>query len=113
MSDDRSSAWLHSGIVAAALGASLCCVLPLAVALLGVGSAAAAAWLAPLRPYLLLLTFGLLGAAFYRDYRPRPCAPGEACALPAARRRQRILLWSVALLALALMAFPYYVGWLF
>lgn len=101
------------GAVLAALGASLCCILPVAVAVLGVGSAALGAKLEPLRPVFLVLTIAILGYAFYRAYRVEPCAPGQACAVPSNRRRQRIVLWIVAAVALALTTFPYYAGSLF
>lgn len=101
------------GALLAAAGASLCCILPVAVALLGVGSAAAAAQFEPYRPYLLAATAALLAFAFYRAYQPIRCEPGETCAVPAHRRRNRILLWLVAVLALGLVAFPYYSSWLF
>ena len=107
------SLWLNAGTVLAALGASVCCILPVAVAILGVGSAALGAELEPFRPYLMLLTAGLLGFAFYQAYKPQKCEPGEACAVPESRRRHRLVLWVVAVLAVVLMAFPYYVSWLF
>ncbi len=102
-----------AGALVAALGASLCCILPIGVALLGVGSAAAAARFEPYRPYFLAVTAALLGFAFYRAYRPVACVPGEACAEPSDRRRNRILLWVVALVAVGLLAFPYYAAWLY
>lgn len=109
----RETTWLGAGAVVTAVGASLCCILPVAVALLGVGSAALAATLEPLRPWMTSGTLGILGFAFYRAYRTAPCEPGEACAVPAGRRRQRILLWLAGAVALALLSFPYYVSWLF
>ncbi len=104
--------WLNVGTVLAAFGASLCCILPVAVAFLGVGSAALGAQLEPYRPYFLGLTVVFLGFAFFQAYKPvkSDCAPGEVCAVPASRRRQRLLLWSIAIAALALMTFPYYIG---
>ena len=75
------------GAVLAAFGASLCCILPVGVAVIGVGSAALGAKLEPFRPYLLVLTVAILGYAFYRAYRPEKCEPGQACAVPANRRR--------------------------
>jgi mercuric ion transport protein len=113
MEEAKKDTLLGAGAVAAAIGASLCCILPVAVAVLGVGSAAAAARFEPYRPYLLATTAALLAFAFYRAYKPVACAPGEACAVPANRRRHRIALWMVAALALALIAFPYYSTWLF
>ena len=97
----------------AAFGASLCCILPVAVAVLGVGSAALAVKLEPWRPWLAGLTVPFLGFAFYQAYKPIDCAPGQACAVPASRRRNRIVLWIVAIAAVVLMAFPYYASWLF
>lgn len=110
METTRKSIWIHLGTIAAALGASLCCIVPVAVALLGVGSAALGAKLEPFRPYFLVLTLAILGFAFYQAYKPQKCEPGEACAVPASRRRQRVLLWIVAVVAVALMSFPYYVN---
>ncbi len=94
---------------AAALGASACCAGPLLLVLLGVGGAWGARLVAlePYQPYFVAAALLCFGYAFHRLYRaPRGCAPGEACSLPAVRRRQRIVFWLVALAAAALMAFP-------
>lgn len=112
MEETRKTLFLNAGTVLAAVGASLCCTLPVAVAVLGVGSAALGTAFEPFRPYLAGLTVLLLGFAFYRAYRPVKCEPGETCAVPASRRRHRIVLWIVAIVALALLAFPYYASWL-
>src|SRR3989338_8644344 len=90
-----------AGAVVAALAASACCIGPLVLAVLGVGSAASALALAPYRPWLLGASFLLLGAAFSLPYR-RPagaCAPDEACATPR-MRRGRLLLWLATLVVL-------------
>ncbi len=110
----NGTSWLGLGAVAAAIGASLCCVLPVVVAFAGVGSAAFGAVVEPFRPYLTALTVLLLGFAFYQAYRPQDteCAPGELCAVPENRRRQRMLLWIVTAAALALLTFPYYISWI-
>ena len=104
---------MSTGIVAA-VGASICCILPVAVAFLGVGSAALGATFEPFRPYLLGLTALLLSGAFYQSYKPREddCAPGESCAMPENRRRNRIFLWVIAGVALLLVTFPYYIEWI-
>jgi mercuric ion transport protein len=112
MEETRKNLFLNTGTVLAAVGASLCCILPVAVAVLGVGSAALGAAHEPFRPYFAGFTVLLLGFAFYRAYKPVKCEPGEACAVPASRRRHRIVLWVVAAVAVALMAFPYYASWL-
>jgi mercuric ion transport protein len=112
MEDSKKNAALGVGAVLAALGASLCCILPVAVAILGVGSAALGAKVEFLRPWLAVLTIVILGVAHYQAYKPVECAPGDACAVPANRRRHRILLLMVTILAIVLMAFPYYISWL-
>lgn len=100
----------------AALGASLCCVAPLALVTVGLGGA----WLTqltalePLRPLWLALTGLFFGVAGYRLYvRPEDCSPGDACAAPPVRQRQRIAFWAVGLFALALVTFPWYAQYLF
>lgn len=112
METTNKAVWLGAGTVFAAIGASLCCILPVAVAVLGVGSAALGAQLEPLRPYFLGLTIAFLSLAFFQAYKPQKCAPGEVCAVPESRRRYRIMLWIVAILAIVLVTFPYYVAWL-
>lgn len=113
MSAAEDTKLLSVGALFTAFGASLCCILPVAVAVLGVGSAALATKLEPLRPWMAGATVLLLGFAFYRAYRPVACDPDEACALPENRTRHRLLLWIVATLAILLLTFPYYVAWLF
>ena len=107
--------WTTSGSLiagaAAAIGASACCAGPLLLVVLGIGGAWGVRLVAleAYQPWFLVAALGFFGAAFYRLYRtPAVCMPGEACAVPAVRRRQRVIFWVVALLAAALMAFPLY-----
>jgi mercuric ion transport protein len=107
-------AFLAAGL-AAAFGATACCFGPLALVALG----ASGAWLAgmralePLQPVFLAATLAFLGVAFHRLYvAPRRCAPDEACAIEAVLKRQRAAFWLVAVAALAMLAFPFYVPWL-
>lgn len=113
-SGPKSHSLVMVGSVIAAIGASLCCTLPLIFALTGFSILGASAYFNTLRPYLLVVTFALLGLAFYYAYRPLPqksgCAPGTACSQPATRRSARIVLWLVAALVIAMAAFPYYSG---
>ena len=96
---------------AAAVGASACCVGPLLLVLLGIGGAWGSRLVAleAYQPYFLTTAVAFFGYAFYRLYRkPEACAAGEACAVPAVRRRQRVIFWVVMLVAAALTAFPLY-----
>ena len=109
----RNQSLIMAGSMIAAIGASLCCTLPIIFALTGFSILGASAYFNTLRPYLLVVTFGLLGLAFYYAYRPvQPsvCAPGRACVVPASRGSTRIVLWLVTVLVLAMAAFPYYSG---
>ena len=91
-----------------------CCVFPVAFSFLGAGGFAFAMGLMPYRPYFIALNLVFLGAGFYFAYRPQTemCAPGTACATPKGRRLQRVSLWLIAALTLALIAFPYFIAYL-
>ena len=110
-----SSRWLtRSSLLAgaaAAIGASACCAGPLVLVLIGVSGA----WgsrllaLAPLQPFFVAAAVAAFGFAFHRLYLKREvCAPGEVCAIPAVRTRQRVIFWIFAVAATALMTFPLY-----
>lgn len=95
----------------AAIGASLCCVGPLVLLALGIGGTwiSTLTALEPYRPLFIGVTLLFLFLAFRQLYLvPAACAPGEHCAVPAVRRRQRIAFWVVAVVLLALLAFPWY-----
>ena len=99
-----------SGAVLCCIASCLCCVVPFVFALLGVGGT----WLSsltvlePYRPIFVGLTLVFLGVGAWRLYRPASmCPPGETCAVPSVRRRQRIIFWLMAIPMLALLAFPW------
>src|SRR5260370_40604702 len=87
----RRGQWLTAaGGLVAALAASSCCILPLALFGLGVSGA----WignftrLAPYQPGFIAATLAFLGYGYWSVYRsaPRACADGEACARPLPNR---------------------------
>jgi mercuric ion transport protein len=87
---------LASGGVLAGLAASTCCIVPLALATLGVGGA----WiggltaLAPYQPIFIAVAAACLGAGFWLVYRRRePACDRDACALSAGGRLIRNVLW--------------------
>jgi mercuric ion transport protein len=91
-----------------------CCVFPVAFSFLGTGGLAFAMALLPYRPYFVALTLVFLGVGFYFAYRPEQeeCVSGMACAAPKSRKLQRVSLWSITVLTLALLAFPYLIPYL-
>jgi len=93
----------------------VCCIVPLVFAMLGISGAAFAVRLEPLRPYLLVLTYGLLAGAFYLTYRPAKaeCAPGEACEMPTASGAGKLALWIAASIVVLATTFPLYSAYLF
>jgi len=103
------------GAVVAAVTASLCCLLPLAAAVLGVAGFAASEFFARWRPYLLAVTIGLLAVGFYLAYRPRrerACDSDGLCSRKPSRRWNRAALWIATVLVALFAAFPYYGEWI-
>lgn len=107
----RGGSYLAVGSVFGSIGASACCILPLALFSAGAGGA----WignltaLAPYQWIFTTLTLALLAGGFYLVYR-RPkaaCADDEACARPLRRRLVKVALWSSTVLVAAAIAFPY------
>jgi len=101
---------LIAGVIAG-ITASVCCVGPLVLLGLGVSGA----WignlsaLEPYRPIFIGVTFVFLGLAFRKLYLvPVVCAPGQHCAVPANRKRQRLIFWFVTIPVIALLSFPWY-----
>lgn len=85
---------LFGGAAAAvtSAAASICCIGPLAIALLGVNGAIMAAAFKPYRVYLLSGSFMLLAGAFWSAYRRAPARAGVLCPVPTGRKT-RIVLW--------------------
>ena len=100
--------------IAAAVAASLCCITPVLAFLSGAaGLASAFSWMEPARPWLIALTIGVLGFAWYQKLKPRKaedtqCACDENGKTPFLQTRTFLAL--VTIFAAAMMAFPYYGG---
>ena len=97
--------------VLAGIGASACCIGPLLLLTLGVsgtwiGSLTA---MEPYSPYLSGLTVLILIYVFRKLYFvPQKCEEGSICENKSVLNRQRIIFWIVAVVLLAMIAFPYY-----
>jgi mercuric ion transport protein len=104
-----------AGSVLGGFLASACCIVPLAFAALGISGAGFALRFESLRPHLLVLTYGLLGSAFYATYWPSSvaCPPEGQCQPSGPGRMARIMLWTAALLVVITTAFPFYSVYLF
>ena len=104
------------GSVLAGIVASLCCVGPLALVMLGAGGAWASnlTLLEPLRPVFVGVAVLAMGfAAKKLFFTPQVCVPGTPCADPRALRNQRIVFVVVAVALAALLAFPLYAHWFY
>jgi mercuric ion transport protein len=104
-----------AGSVIGGILASVCCIGPLVLALLGISGAAFARSFEPLRPYFLVATYALLAGAFYSTYRPAPkeCGPGEACEMPGTNLLGKVMLWIATVVVVLTTAFPWYSVYLF
>ncbi|HEX6037758.1 mercuric transporter MerT family protein [Longimicrobium sp.] len=104
------------GAVGAAFAASLCCIGPVLFVTVGVGASLGSSF-EPLRPFLTVLVVAALAVGFYTVYgrkaRPAGCAPGEACTVPANRRRNVVILWTATVLTVVLWSFNYWSTFLF
>lgn len=109
----RRTALALVGATLSAPAASLCCIVPFAAALLGLAGFGVSSLMAAWRPYLLAITFSLLGAGFYLAYRPQPeqaCASGAECKTSRARPWNKWAVWMTAVLVITFSVFPYYGG---
>lgn len=95
------------GAIGAAVLASSCCLGPLILAAVGVGTIGVAATLDQFRPYLIALALAVLGVAFYLTYRKRtPGCRDGSCESRRVSRWSRLGLWVVTLVVLATLSFP-------
>lgn len=113
-SSRTSPRWSLLTGAAAAVGASLCCVVPLVLVSLGISGA----WLAnltaldPYRPLFVTAALASLGIAGWGLYGPASrCEIGRSCADPRVLRRRRRLLWIAVTSITPLLLFPYYITW--
>lgn len=102
------------GVVALASAglASVCCIGPLVLTGLGLGSLGLAAGLTRYRLLFLVLTAMVLAAGFYLAYRKRPvaCADGK-CEMRSGSRTMKAALWTVTALAVVVATFPNWSAW--
>lgn len=116
----RSLVTSFGGVTAAFIG-SLCCSGPLLFVAFGIGAGLGSTF-EPLRPLFGAMMLGFFAFGFHRVYARRPAmateqgassggtsgsfAAGAACELPRRRDRDAAILWTSAVIALALWTFP-------
>jgi mercuric ion transport protein len=101
------------GAVGAALTAalaSLCCVGPIVVSVVGVSGAVLAARLGPYRPYLMAASLLLLGASFWPAYASPTFSPSGAACPTRSGRATRLVLWIAAAAWIVALLLPSVVG---
>lgn len=109
--EGRRMGLVAAGGVLGALAAGSCCIMPLALFMLGIGGA----WigdltaLAPYQPIFIAVTVIFLATGYYLVYRRRgaACADGKGCARPLPRRGVKLVLWAATILVASAIVFPY------
>lgn len=102
-----------------AIVASLCCITPVLSLLAGVsGIAASFSWMEPFRPYLIVLTVGVLGFAWYQKLKSRTTKQIECACEPVQSGggedekpsfwQSKLFLGSVTVFAIVMLSFPVY-----
>lgn len=110
-----SPAWLLSGGLVAAIGASVCCAGPFVLLLLGVSGSWISSLTAfePFRPYFIAIVVALYCRAGWQVHRPiEHCPEGSVCAIPKNRQRYQVFFWIFTVVALLLILSPYWLVWL-
>ena len=103
------------GGLLAGIAASLCCVAPLLLLLLGFGGA----WvsnltaLEPYRPVFIAVALTALIIAYFQLYKSaanQPCEEGKVCAKPPTQRLYKGLFWGVVAVVITSIASPYLIS---
>lgn len=106
-----SPTWLGAGVITA-IGASLCCITPVLALISGAwGVASSFSWMEPLRPYLIVITLGVLGFAWYQKIKPKAIEE-IACACKDDEKpsffQSKTFLSISTVFAILMLGFPYY-----
>jgi mercuric ion transport protein len=112
----KSGFWFLLAGMITAVGASLCCLAPLILLALGIGSAYLGflTVLVPYRPLFIGATLLILTLAFHRIYfTPKVRRPGLSRPQPNGIKRQPVAFWIVSALALCLIALPWLIPLLY
>ncbi len=108
---NSSSKAVKAGLLVA-FTASLCCITPVLALISGVGGVAASfSWMEPFRPYMIALTLGVLGFAWYQKLKPIKAEEIDCDCEDDGKEpfmQSKMFLGVVTIVGLALLAFPSY-----
>lgn len=111
---ENKSSWLIGGGILAAITASLCCIGPLILTIIGVSGAAVLTKFDVLRVPMIIIVIVLFGVAgFYLFRKKEVCEPGSICANPKKYKRMVTLYWVGLVFAILGISSPYWVVWFF
>lgn len=111
---ENKSGWLIGGGVLAALTASLCCIGPLILTVIGISGAAVLSKIEVIRIpmiFIVIVFFGIAGFALFK--KKSVCAPGSICADP---KKYKQMIWAYGIgffIAVLLITSPYWVTYIF
>ncbi len=111
--EQKSGLLIGSGIFAA-FAASLCCIGPLVLTLLGISGAAVLAKFEIIRwPMIVLvvIVFAVAGRSLYK--KRNSCEPGSLCADPKKWRRMALGYWLGLGIAVLGITSPQWIAWIF
>lgn len=111
----NSTSWPMIGGTVAAIGASLCCVGPLILLLLGVSGAwiSGLTALEPYRPLFIIVVLMLFGFSGWQLFKPpSQCQPDGACSAPIVRLRRQVIYGVTLTIALIMISSPYWVPYI-
>ena len=97
------------GSLLSAFLASLCCVAPLMLGVIGVGAGAISSYvkaLLPYRPVFIALTFLLLAGGFVSVYRKKEACSTDPVCPTSATKALKVALWAATIAALILILLP-------
>lgn len=105
---------LVSGGVVASMIASICCIGPLILTILGISGGAVLAKLEVVRIPMMISVLVLFSVAGFSLYRKRNrCEPGSVCANPKKYRKMVVFYWLGLVVAVLEITSPRWVTWLF
>jgi len=111
---ENKSGWLVGGGIVASVLASLCCIGPLVLTLLGISGAATLSRFESIRAPMIGVVIVLFGAAGFMLYRKRnSCEIGSICSDPKKFRKMVIFFWIGLVVALLGVTSPQWVASLF